>query len=88
MTTMTALVIVGVLTGTPTSPQADSEAPWGKRVTYEAKDEVDVISDIVYARYGDRILRLDLYLPHDRSRQKIPGIVVIHGGGWRQARVR
>lgn len=76
---MTALTIVVTLAGTSLSAQAQSD-----RVAYEPTHKVQVISDIVYAKYSDRTLKLDLYLPRERPRQTIPGIIVIHGGGWRQ----
>lgn len=38
--------------------------------------------DIVYATIGDRQLRLDLYLPADRT-SPVPVVMWIHGGGWR-----
>jgi acetyl esterase/lipase len=46
--------------------------------------DLRVLRDLEYARYGDRVLRLDLYLPPQPSSRPIPGIVVIRGGGWRQ----
>lgn len=42
---------------------------------------VQVTQDIVYATYGSRQLKLDLYRP--QSSKPLPGIVVIRGGGWR-----
>ena len=47
-------------------------------------DNVERTADIVYATYGDRQLRLDLYMPKPKPAGLIPGIVVIRGGGWRQ----
>ena len=44
---------------------------------------VEVKRDIVYATYGDRSLRLDLYTPKSKPAGPIPGIVVIRGGGWK-----
>jgi len=44
---------------------------------------VKVERDIVYARYGTREVKLDLYLPMQPASDKIPCIVVVHGGGWR-----
>jgi len=38
--------------------------------------------DIAYLG-TDRTEKLDLYLPEDRDESLRPGIVVIHGGGWR-----
>ena len=78
MIAMAALATV-MLIATSLSPQAQSDARWGERVAYEPSNNVEVISDIVYAAYRDRTLKLDLYLPRDRPRQKIPGIIVIHG---------
>jgi len=45
-------------------------------------DNVEVQSDIVYARYGAREMHLDLYLPKQASGPS-PVVVWIHGGGWR-----
>ena len=43
-----------------------------------------IVRDLIYASYGERQLRLDLYLPPQKSKRPIPGIVVVRGGGWRQ----
>jgi acetyl esterase/lipase len=47
-----------------------------------AQDNIQVIPDIVYATYGTRQLKLDVYLP--QFPKPMPGILVIRGGGWRQ----
>src|SRR5438270_2703479 len=47
-------------------------------------ENVDKTADIVYATYGDKQLRLDLYMPKPKPAGLIPGILVIRGGGWRQ----
>ncbi|MEE2777510.1 MAG: alpha/beta hydrolase [Acidobacteriota bacterium] len=65
------------------SALAQDEDSLGERVRYVPGGDVEVGSDIVYARYGERELRLDLYLPTDRGARPIPGIVVVRGGGWR-----
>jgi acetyl esterase/lipase len=44
--------------------------------------DVEYRPGIVYASYGDRELKLDLYLPK-RGKAPFPAIVYIHGGGWR-----
>ena len=44
---------------------------------------VTVVRDIVYAKYGEREVQLDLYLPKEPARKPMPCVVVIHGGGWR-----
>jgi len=40
--------------------------------------------DLVYAKYGDRELALDLYRPKSAEGEMLPVIVCIHGGGWWQ----
>jgi len=50
---------------------------------FKVPETVRVVRDIVYARYGDREVKLDLYLPKDPPAGKLPCVVVIHGGGWR-----
>jgi acetyl esterase/lipase len=48
----------------------------------QSPDNVQVTPDIVYATYGPRQLKLDVYRPP--SDRPLPGILVIRGGGWRQ----
>lgn len=43
---------------------------------------VTVEKDIIYGKAGDTELKLDLYLPKPGGPAR-PGIVFIHGGGWR-----
>src|SRR5215510_621023 len=43
-----------------------------------------IVRDLIYARYGERQLRLDLYLPPQKSERPIPGIVFVRGCGWHQ----
>ena len=42
--------------------------------------KVAVESDITFARYGERTLELDLYLPDSEGQRT--AIVLVHGGGW------
>lgn len=61
--------------------QALSQQP--DKVSFKVPEGVKVTRDIVYARYGDRDLKLDLYEPGKRRVANLPAIVVIRGGGWR-----
>ena len=40
-----------------------------------------VIHDVVYAKPGVKPLKYDVYIPDGAER--LPGIIIIHGGGWR-----
>jgi acetyl esterase/lipase len=42
---------------------------------------VEITRDVTYAERGDRELRADIYRPTDGGVH--PGILVVHGGGWR-----
>jgi acetyl esterase/lipase len=48
----------------------------------QSPDSVQVTPDIVYATYGARQLKLDIYRP--QSSKPLPGIVLIRGGGWQR----
>jgi len=39
--------------------------------------------NLVYASIGSRNLHLDAYLPDPPARLSYPGVILIHGGGWR-----
>ncbi len=49
----------------------------------QVPDSVQEIKNITYVRYDKRALQLDLYLPKNLSKQTLPAIVLVHGGGWR-----
>jgi len=50
---------------------------------FKVPDSVTVARDIVYATYGDRKIMLDMYLPKNPPKGRIPCIMTVHGGGWR-----
>lgn len=63
----------------PAEPQSEpSEKDF---VEYRASPRVHVIPDLAYARYGNRALLLDLYLPSQPGQAR-PGVIVVRGGGW------
>jgi acetyl esterase/lipase len=57
--------------------------PFIRIASAEAPASVEAIRDIVYASRDGRSLQLDLYLPRQRAGKPVPGIVFVHGGGWR-----
>ena len=67
-----------LVTSAPAVAHAQERA---ERIRYRPSARVRVVPDIVFARYGTRALRLDLYLPAKRA-GLVPGVVAIRGGGW------
>jgi acetyl esterase/lipase len=39
--------------------------------------------DVVYARIGERALHVDVFYPARQRKKGRPGVLLIHGGGWR-----
>jgi acetyl esterase/lipase len=75
-----ALAFVIILNGHLSELSAQSSTE-GERVKYRPSPRVRLVSDVIFATYGARSLRLDLYLPVGRK-QAVPGAIVIRGGGW------
>ena len=48
---------------------------------FQLPDSVEVRENVVYARYGSRELRMDVYLPKQGS-GPFPAVIYIHGGAW------
>lgn len=57
--------------------------PFIRIASAQVPASVEAIRDITYTHHGDRSLQLDLYLPAGRAGKRVPGIVFVHGGGWR-----
>lgn len=61
---------------------ARGQQPQTENPPFKLPADVRVERDLVYARYGSRELKLDLYRPSS-SAGPLPGIVFIHGGSWK-----
>jgi acetyl esterase/lipase len=57
--------------------QAPSSGNWADYVF----NDYDILPNITYATANNTELKLDLYLPRDRSTPK-PTLILFHGGGW------
>lgn len=44
---------------------------------------IKAVKNIVYVKYGNRSLHLDLFSPKKGSKKFLPAVILIHGGGWR-----
>ena len=80
------IAVAAVLSGCLLTVLVAAEPPAQPKVEQvDIQKLADVQRDIVYATYGDRQLRLDLYLPKNKDfkapeNEKPPLIVRTHGG--------
>ena len=49
----------------------------------ELPEGVHVRKNVVYRTLGERQLHLDIFYPAGGGKQRYPGVLLIHGGGWR-----
>ncbi|MCX6145030.1 MAG: alpha/beta hydrolase [Ignavibacteriales bacterium] len=66
-----------------TAPKVYKQYPHAKLVAAILPAHVSAEKNIVYARYGERELHLDLFSPREKTHALYPGVILIHGGGWR-----
>jgi pectinesterase len=57
--------------------------PFIRIASSEAPPSVRVFTGITYVQRGGHALQLDLYVPSHPKPGPVPGIVFVHGGGWR-----
>jgi pectinesterase len=70
-------------TAETTYPKLVKNYPFIRIASHEVPATVRALKDITYVRYASRALQLDLYLPAHPGTALLPGIVFVHGGGWR-----
>src|SRR5690348_15653775 len=70
------VLFVLLLAFVPVSGQTRSD-PW---LDYAAGD-IDIFPNITYAKASNIELKLDLYLPKNRT-NPTPTLILFHGGGW------
>ena len=80
--TLALIVLSCVLPGVVVAQQPQGAE--SARRDFPVPSNVTVVRDVVYAEYGARQLKLDVYLPPRRDRRPAaPGVLVVRGGGWR-----
>jgi acetyl esterase/lipase len=57
--------------------------PFIRIASSEVPASVRALRSITYVQRGEHALQLDLYLPAQARTGLVPGIVFVHGGGWR-----
>jgi acetyl esterase/lipase len=57
--------------------------PFIRIASRELPASVRAVRNLTYVRRGGHALQLDLYLPAGPAAMPRPGIVLVHGGGWR-----
>ncbi len=70
-------VLAAVLTGAVPLVEKDPPLP----------PAVELQKEIEYGKVGDRSLHLDLYKPR-KLQGKVPGLIFIHGGGWKTGKLQ
>ena len=66
-----------------TAPKVIKQYPFAKVVASSLPLGVKARPNIVYAKDGERELHLDLFSPAQKNKRGYPGVIMIHGGGWR-----
>jgi pectinesterase len=56
--------------------------PFVEPIVASLPDGVQEHSNVVYKRIGERSLHLDIFCPAARTEKVLPGVLLIHGGGW------
>jgi acetyl esterase/lipase len=56
--------------------------PFISIASYKPKNKIIVQNDLVFCKYGNRNMHLDLYAPEIEANDLIPAVVLIHDGGW------
>jgi acetyl esterase/lipase len=66
-----------------TAPKIYKQFSHAQLVEAKLPSGVVALENVVYARYGERQLHLDLFSPGEKAQVPLPGVILIHGGGWR-----
>ena len=72
---------VSLLIGSVSLAQEPKAKPEPTKLSPEVTAALEAHPGLVYARYGQREMQLDLWKPKN-AKQSLPAIICIHGGGW------
>jgi pectinesterase len=66
-----------------TALKVGRQYPQSNLVQAKLPEGVVAQENIVYARFKERELHLDLFSPREKGNAVLPSVILIHGGGWR-----
>ena len=80
------LLLLTLLVSLPTANAQEANSKQTRRTKLPETVVKNLIKHhgVVYAKYGDRSLEIDLYRPRADVERKLPAIICVHGGGWWQ----
>jgi acetyl esterase/lipase len=70
-------------TAATTYKKLEKAYPYIRIASSDVPPSVRALTGITYVQRGGHALQLDLYLPAQPKAAAVPGIVLVHGGGWR-----
>jgi arylsulfatase A len=79
--TMRHLILLSLLSLAVHAQQPQAAKPAPTKLAPEVTAALEAHPDVVYARYGQREMQLDLWKPKAADKP-LPAILCIHGGGW------
>lgn len=79
---MRSLILLPLLTLTLAAQQPQQPKPAPTKLAPEITAALEAHPGVVFARYGQREMQLDLWRPRSAPSQPLPAIICIHGGGW------
>ncbi len=65
------------------APQGPQQGMTTAQLMQRQTPDITIVPDIAYREGHDRAWKLDLVMPRERGDKPRPGIVFVHGGGWR-----
>src|SRR5262245_18198524 len=75
---LASILLVASTRAQTTQPQQGG--PQGPRVPVKVPDNIALEANIQYDQYADTVR--DIMYPKKPGKEKRPGVVVLHGGGW------
>jgi len=66
-----------------TAVKVHKDFPFAELVISKLPERITEETNIIYTSYGERKLHLDIFSVARKEKTLYPGVILIHGGGWR-----